>query len=370
VALAAGSFAAAGIVTLLAAFFRVAAWGHDALTVGAAARLPLAAGFGLVAAAVILTASRAYALRPATVALAAVLPAAAVVSGAPVAALLAATTATGLAIAHDRRRPGRAVPLIPAAPALAATALFCLTAGLALAETADVHRESPRSQAAPGGPRSAAPATTPAPRKAAPSRTATATSHAAPSPAPTTPPSATPHASPSPAATGPPSSATPHATPSPAPTAVPVATPPSSATPHATPSPAATPAPAASSPAPAAAGSPGALVAAYYAALDARRFRAAWAVLAAGVRRSFGGFAHWRNGYASTVSSTPVRIAVSAQPGGVFAVRHVLVARDRAGCGTKVRRYAVSWRIGARLTGGWSVTSLTAVALRQGGSCS
>jgi hypothetical protein len=64
-----------------------------------------------------------------------------------------------------------------------------------------------------------------------------------------------------------------------------------------------------------------------------------------------------------------VRVVVSADPGGGFAVRHVLVARDRAACGTQVRRYAVRWRIAARPGGGWRVTALAAVALPAGGGC-
>jgi hypothetical protein len=89
------------------------------------------------------------------------------------------------------------------------------------------------------------------------------------------------------------------------------------------------------------------------------------------VRRSFGGFRRWRAGYSATVSSAPRRLVVTAQGGGAFAVRHVLVARDRAACGALVRRFAVAWEVVRRPEGsGWSVTSLTARPLRRGGSCS
>ena len=43
----------------------------------------------------------------------------------------------------------------------------------------------------------------------------------------------------------------------------------------------------------------------YYAALDERRFEDAWAVLSPAVRTRFGGFGHWKAGYAKTVSSEP-----------------------------------------------------------------
>ena len=42
----------------------------------------------------------------------------------------------------------------------------------------------------------------------------------------------------------------------------------------------------------------------YYAALDAKRFDDAWASLSPSVQKAFGGLAHWRAGYAQTVSST------------------------------------------------------------------
>src|SRR5256885_771274 len=73
--------------------------------------------------------------RPGTVGAAPVLLVAGGVPGFPVRRLAAATTVTGLALAHARRRRGGAVRPLRAAAALAAAALVCLTACLALAKT-------------------------------------------------------------------------------------------------------------------------------------------------------------------------------------------------------------------------------------------
>lgn len=89
---------------------------------------------------------------------------------------------------------------------------------------------------------------------------------------------------------------------------------------------------------------------AYYAALDARRFEDAWAMLSPAVQRALGPFERWRGGYARTLSSEPRDFVVEGST-----VRHVLVARDR-GCAT--RRFQVTWRLQ-----GERVTSLSASAL-------
>ena len=104
---------------------------------------------------------------------------------------------------------------------------------------------------------------------------------------------------------------------------------------------------------------PADVVAAYYRALDARRFRGAWDSLSPAVRAAFGGFAHWRTGYASTLASRPQGIAVE-RDGSVAIVAHELVTDDRSPCGPVRRSFAVRWRLelGAE---GWRATSLTAV---------
>jgi hypothetical protein len=106
---AAGSLVAAAVAVLLVAFLFLAASGRDALRLGhgTPAELLLAAGFGLAAAATLLVLARA---RPLTLAPAALLPAAAWLSGHPLPALLATTLPTGLAIALDRARPPHPTP--------------------------------------------------------------------------------------------------------------------------------------------------------------------------------------------------------------------------------------------------------------------
>ena len=104
---------------------------------------------------------------------------------------------------------------------------------------------------------------------------------------------------------------------------------------------------------------PGEFVAAYYGALNERRFDAAWASLSPTIQTSFGGLEHWRNGYGRTVSSTPRDIVVTTPSSGTATVKHVLVARDK---GCAARRFAVTWKL-RRVSEGWSVDVLRASAL-------
>jgi hypothetical protein len=95
---------------------------------------------------------------------------------------------------------------------------------------------------------------------------------------------------------------------------------------------------------PRAAPSPTKIVRAYYAALDAGRFARAWARLTPAVQARFGGFDHWRAGYATTLDH--IVDAVQTQPGGV--VRLTLTATDRTPCGgTTTRQFAVTWQLHA-----------------------
>jgi hypothetical protein len=89
---------------------------------------------------------------------------------------------------------------------------------------------------------------------------------------------------------------------------------------------------------------PKALVRAYYAALDAHRFTRAWARLSPAVQARFGGFAHWRRGYATTLGHRTEHVTVDGH-----VVRLTLVATDRTPCGgTTVQRFAVTWRLTGR----------------------
>ncbi len=140
--------------------------------------------------------------------------------------------------------------------------------------------------------------------------------------------------------------------------------------PDATPAPAA-PAPTAQPPAPppvaapretavaAPVPAPETVVAAYYRALAADRFERAWSTLTPAVQAAFGGFEHWRAGYATTLASRPHGIAVE-RDGTVATVAHELVTDDRSPCGPVRRRFDVRWRL-VLAGGAWRAASLAAV---------
>ena len=107
---------------------------------------------------------------------------------------------------------------------------------------------------------------------------------------------------------------------------------------------------------------PGDAVRAYYRALDARRFGAAWRFLAPGVRTAFGGFAPWRAGFAATRSSRPVAMQV-AVVGDRATVAHVLAAVDATACGSRTRRFALTWTLDRAPGGAWRATAVTGRAL-------
>jgi hypothetical protein len=104
---------------------------------------------------------------------------------------------------------------------------------------------------------------------------------------------------------------------------------------------------------------PETVVTTYYRALDAGRFDAAWAILTPAVRASFGDFERWRDGYATTLSSSPRDIEV-ATDGAVASIAHELVTEDRSSCGPVRRRFAVRWKL-VRSDVGWRAASLTGV---------
>jgi hypothetical protein len=104
---------------------------------------------------------------------------------------------------------------------------------------------------------------------------------------------------------------------------------------------------------------PEAVVKSYYRALDARRFKEAWTVLSPAVHAAFGGFERWRDGFATTLSSSPRDIEV-AHEGAVASLAHELVTEDRSACGPVRRSFLVRWRL-ERSGDGWRAASLTGV---------
>ena len=97
----------------------------------------------------------------------------------------------------------------------------------------------------------------------------------------------------------------------------------------------------------------------FYRALDAGRFDAAWTILTPAVRSAFGGFEHWRDGFATTLSNSPRDMEV-VREGATATVAHELVTEDRSPCGPIERRFAIRWRL--VLAGdGWRAASLEGV---------
>ena len=92
----------------------------------------------------------------------------------------------------------------------------------------------------------------------------------------------------------------------------------------------------------------------YYAALDARRYADAWADLPPALRREFGGFARWKDGYARTVTSTPTDFATRAD-GDALIVSLRLAAHERNCSG--VQNFRVRWTL-QRTSGTWRVAGL------------
>jgi hypothetical protein len=228
------------------------------------------------------------------------------VSGHPLPAAAVAIVAVGLALARDQRSAGgRRSTSWPLAGVLAGIALLLAIAGVALAQT--------RSATPPQTDHGTAAAAEAAHRAASRSghsaavRTATHAGHrraAAP-------------------ANGPPDTPT--------------------ATPAGTASDIASLAPAAI-----------AFVRDYYAALDARRYADAWADLPPTLRRAFGGFAHWKDGYAQTVTSTPTDFATRTD-GDALIVSLRLAAHEKNCNG--VQNFRVKWTL-QRVSGTWRVAGL------------
>jgi len=90
-----------------------------------------------------------------------------------------------------------------------------------------------------------------------------------------------------------------------------------------------------------------------------RPLEALWDAALAVVRTAFGGFSHWRAGYAGTISSRPQGIVVKTGD-GTASVRHVLIAHHRDCTGEQ--RFNVTWSL-ERTSGRWRATRLRGTAL-------
>ena len=96
----------------------------------------------------------------------------------------------------------------------------------------------------------------------------------------------------------------------------------------------------------------------YYTALNEQRYDDAWAVLTPAIRSRFGGFEHWKAGYAKTLSSKPKDL-VTTLKGDRMVVRLRLAALEE-GCPI-ARDYEVTWTL-ERAAGEWTVTALGAAS--------
>ena len=87
---------------------------------------------------------------------------------------------------------------------------------------------------------------------------------------------------------------------------------------------------------------PARFVRSYYAAIEAGRFKRAWASLSPVIQAQTPGFEAWRAGYATTLTQRVENVRL--EPEGF--VRHDLVAVDRTPCGTTTeRRFEVLWKL-------------------------
>ena len=267
------------------------------------------------------------------------------VATAVLAGVATALVLAGLAVAETHRTDQQPAqtrePEAAASPAPTPDPEAALTPGLAPDGPEPRRPRRPRPPPAP----SPRPNQTPRPPPTSPD--AAAETPSTDPPAATTPEPARPPPrprSPTPPSTDPPAATTPEPAP-------PTTDPPAATTPE--PAPDATVPPsadAAASPATA----PDAFVRAYYDNLNAKRFKAAWATLSPAVQKAFGDFDGWRDGYATTLSSTPSAIEVDGA-----SVTHVLVASDR---GCPERRFRVRWRL-QPAGDEWTVAALSASAL-------
>ena len=275
---------AGGVAVALVLAFALIASGDHSISIGSAGAALLSLGFACVSTATIVALSGG--LRPPTLALVFAIATAWTATALPLWFGVPATALTAVVLAFDARRGGPALGgRVPVAALAAAGAAMLLTA----AATAKTRPEP--TPVTPPQPSAAAPLRQPRP----------AHRERAKRPAPR-------HA------------AAPHAT----------AIPGDAATPEAPAVPGAT--------APASRPAPDEFVRTYYAALDGHRFADAWKVLSPAVKARFGGLAHWRAGYATTLASVPGDVRVSSAADGTASVRLTLLARDRTSCGKPLER--------------------------------
>lgn len=100
------------------------------------------------------------------------------------------------------------------------------------------------------------------------------------------------------------------------------------------------------------------VVEAYYAALNREDFDAAWRRLSSDVRQDLDGFESWRDGYSTTVKTSPSSLRVTSVSGNSAVATMKLSARDEDVCGDTVpSRYAGTWKL-RRVDRRWVATDV------------
>jgi hypothetical protein len=339
VLLSAAAMLVATTLVFLVAAIRLGFAGDVRLTFEGASPILLAAATAILCAATLATPAWSWpARRPRTLALAAVVTAAWPLSGYPLPAVTLAIFALGLALARDHHTPGgRRVAGWGLAAILAVPGLAAAIASVALADTHATHQPSTsttaRQRGIDAGDGAPAPART---RKRA-------TTHSAPAPGSAGSDDAAPAGEAEAPAKGDAGGEAAPATGAEAPTGRDSAPATQGATPGA-----------------------GALafVRDYYSALNEHRYDDAWAALSPAIQARFGGFTHWRAGYAQTLSSDPRQLTTRAD-GDAVIVSVRLVAHEKNCNG--VQNFDVTWRL-VRTSAQWTVAGLRG-SVAGGSSC-
>jgi hypothetical protein len=89
-----------------------------------------------------------------------------------------------------------------------------------------------------------------------------------------------------------------------------------------------------------------AAVRAYYAALNSKDYEAAWAWLKPGLRERFGGFAAWKGGFKTTLSTKVTSVTAVDATRSAATVQLKLRSQDFDACGDDVaQRFSGTWRL-------------------------
>jgi hypothetical protein len=84
----------------------------------------------------------------------------------------------------------------------------------------------------------------------------------------------------------------------------------------------------------------------YYRAIDAARYAEAWALLSPGLQSELGGFASWRDGYETTISTSAYGVNAIEAAGDSALVKLDIESTDIDECGTNVEQtFSGTWSL-------------------------